>query len=100
MYQPMKRGRERAADLITKAGYERPHQAHGGHADFAEDAKMIKKAVAEHESHDHPGEKKTRIHLRDGGHAGGEMEHRRLDHRARGGVDHPQLPTRSGARQH
>lgn len=86
MYQPAKRGRERAADLIQRAGYGSVGgMAKGGHADAAEDAAMIKKAIGEHEAHDHPGQKKTRLSFKRGGFAEGGMAGQRLDQKSRGG---------------
>lgn len=85
MHQPMKRGRERAANLIESAGYGSVHKhlaAGGEHSDFAEDAKMIKSAFEQHDKQLHGG-KKTRLHFRDGGHAEGGMAEDRLDRRPR-----------------
>lgn len=84
MYAHPGKMRAKASDLIAKAGYERPHHAHGGHADFAADEKMIKTAIREHENQEHGG-KHSRISFKDGGHAEGGMAPARLDRKARGG---------------
>lgn len=62
---------------VRKAGY-----AAGG--DIAQDKKMIKKAVREHEGHEHGG-KHTALKLRAGGHVKGEQGKHRADKMARGG---------------
>lgn len=56
--------RKKARDVLRRAGYKS-----GGHlkGDEREDKAMIEKAIAQHESHDHKGEAKTRLHFRDGG---------------------------------
>ena len=51
--------------------------------DSKEDTAMVKKAVAQHEAHDHPGKSKTKLHLATGGVAE-DRAPARLD-RARGG---------------
>lgn len=45
------------------------HLAHGGESsmDVAEDKKLVAKAIREHEKHDHPGEKLTKLKLKAGG---------------------------------
>jgi hypothetical protein len=69
------------------------HMAGGGHVerggkamleramreDRKEDAAMVKKAVAQHESHDHPGKSKTKLHLATGGRAEDAKAPARLD---------------------
>lgn len=87
MLQPMKRGRERAAELIKRSGYGHVPKAEGGHADMAQDVKMIRTAVGEHEKNMHPGKKETRLHFRDGGLAEGGMAPKRLDRKSRDSKD-------------
>jgi len=53
-------------------------RADGGVSDKAEDTRMIKRAMGEHDAQLHPG-KHTRIKLRDGGMADGGASARRLD---------------------
>ena len=56
------------------------HHAHGGkHTDEAADKKLIAKAIAQHEAHEHKGEPKTKLHLKSGGHAEGKHKAKRLD---------------------
>lgn len=74
--------REKAHDMIARTGH---HLARGGHADAAEDAAMIRKAVHEHEAADHPGKPKTHIRFKAGGAVHGEAAHHHLGRRARGG---------------
>lgn len=59
---------------------------HGGRSDEAQDKKMVKRAMGEHNSQLHPG-KHTKLALKDGGAAEGHRGHHRLDRaaRARGG---------------
>lgn len=75
--------RKRARALLTKSGY-----AMGGHlskrADEIADKHEITEAVHEHEGNMHPGKKKTRLRLRDGGAAEGMMAHSRSDRKPRG----------------
>jgi hypothetical protein len=77
----------------------------GGAADEAQDRAMIKKAVREHESHDHPGKPKTKLKLKHGGEVEGHGGKRRLDRpgrkrRANGGkVDQgrdPEIDNKEG----
>ena len=62
-------------------------RAAGGSADEAQDARMIREGVHEHEGALHPGKPKTKLKLADGGCADGGRSHRRMDraHRAAGG---------------
>lgn len=77
----------RANELIERTGHKA--FARGGslraHDDAAEDAKMIGKAIAEHEAHDHPGKKKTKLKFASGGGIEGSAAHRHMGKRARGG---------------
>jgi len=92
VYQPIGKGRERAANLIERAGYGKPTMAEGGRQDFShmtskhpdetEDRALIKKMVG-----------KAKIRLRDGGLADGGMAPRRLDQRGRGGSKHGKAKT-------
>lgn len=70
-------GRERAKRIVEGAGYKVGHLGRGSDAEA--DMKMITKAVHEHETAMHPGRKKTRLQLADGGYAGGGMAPDRLD---------------------
>lgn len=60
----------------------------GKHADAMQDKQQIdeavRKGISEHEAHDHPGEKRTRVRLRDGGMADGMMPQDRADKAPRG----------------
>lgn len=46
----------------------------------------IKKAIGEHEKHDHPGKRKTKVKFAEGGGVEGKEPHERADKRARGGA--------------
>lgn len=72
----------RAEQHTKKAGYAR-----GGAVaeDEKNDRAMVKKAVAEHEEHDHKGEPRTKLRIKRGGKVDGKMPMQRLDKRARGG---------------
>lgn len=61
-------------------------RAMGGSIDEKEDKKLIAKAIGQHESHDHPGEKKTRLTLASGGLVDGNKAKARIDRRAMGGT--------------
>ncbi len=93
MFQPIRKGRERAADLIERSGYGRPRHARGGDSDYAQDVALVAKGVHAHERAMHPGRKETRLKLSSGGHAGGGMAPARLDKssRGRGKRDAPQV---------
>jgi hypothetical protein len=54
--------------------------------DDLKDKRTIKKAVRQHESHDHPGKPKTDLKLKRGGVAAGRAPEPRMDRRARGGA--------------
>ena len=73
----------------TKSAEERLHGSgyrRGGEvSDLAQDRKMVKKAVHEHEEHDHPGEKETKLKIKRGGRVAGAAPKHRADRRARGG---------------
>ena len=62
-------------------------RAGGGRTDEAQDARMIREGVHEHEGALHPGKPKTKLKLADGGCADGGRSHRRMDRarRAAGG---------------
>jgi hypothetical protein len=75
----------RAHAFINKTGHTfKTLGRHARHADAAEDAKMISRAVHEHERHDHPGEKLTKLKLADGGVAEGDAAKPRPDRGSRG----------------
>jgi len=64
-------------------------RAYGGEvSDRQQDEKMIKRAIGEHEAHDHKGEKKTKLHFASGGHVEGDEAPMRPDRqrRASGGA--------------
>lgn len=71
-------GKGRAQEILKSAGYK-----DGG--DVKQDKKLVEKAVHQHEAHDHKGEKKTKLKLKEGGHVKGEKTASRLDKMARGG---------------
>lgn len=54
-------------------------RSYGGHSDEAADRKMIAKAISQHESNDHAGKSKTKLHLASGGSVDGEMAAPRAD---------------------
>lgn len=95
-YQHEHHSKKRVRELLARTGHH--HGLHGGHfriggniaehADAAQDKREIDKAVRagieQHEAHDHPGEKKTRLRLRDGGMADGMMSEGRADKAPRG----------------
>lgn len=72
---------DKAHAMISRTGNK---MARGGHADFAEDAKMIKTAIREHEDHEHGG-KHTAIKFKSGGPVEGHEARKNLARRARGG---------------
>ncbi len=79
---------DRAHEALHRSGNKVPHRARGGatnHPDAREDAAMIRTAMAEHESHDHPGKPKTKLKFADGGGVDGERGVHHLGKRARGG---------------
>ena len=87
MYQPEGEGRARARRIISGAGYAcGGHFAKGGgiRADAAQDKLEITKAVHAHEGNMHPGMKKTRLGLADGGVAAGGAPPARSDRPSRG----------------
>lgn len=79
--------RKKARDVLTRSGYSA-----GGHLGRKSDEgegkheieESVKKGIAQHEAHDHKGEKRTRIHLRDGGVADGYASGGRPDKKPRG----------------
>lgn len=71
-------GRGRAKEVLKSAGYK-----DGG--GIKEEKELVKKAVRQHEKHDHKGKKPTNLKLKDGGHIKGEKSKDRLDKMARGG---------------
>ena len=82
MYQPEGEKRARARRIISGAGYKcGGHFAKGGgiRSDEAQDRLEITSAIHQHEGNMHPGEKKTRLKLADGGVAGGGMPMPRKD---------------------
>ncbi len=87
MYQPQGEKTDRVKRVVD------PEYKAGGmitaKSDHASDVNMITKAVHEHEAGMHPGQPKTRLHLRDGGYAGGGMAMPRSDQSRRGGKGHP-----------
>lgn len=71
----------RAENYARRSGYKRG----GAVSDEDQDRAMVKKAVAEHEEHDHKGEAKTKLRIKRGGRVEGKEPKTRLDKRARGG---------------
>lgn len=69
----------KARSLLSRTG----NSMAGG--DEKEDAAMIRKAVAEHESNMHMGQPKTSLHLKTGGAIDGDCAKPHLARRARGG---------------
>lgn len=79
--------RQKAHHMLSRAGYARGGAASGiGREDKAEDAAMVRKGVAEHESALHKGSPKTKLKLASGGAVSGHAAPQRLDKRARGGA--------------
>lgn len=71
---------EKARHLLRRSGYK----AGGAVSDDAEDKKLVKKGVRQHEANDHKGEKPTALKLKDGGGADGPSSyHHRLDRKGR-----------------
>lgn len=83
MYAHETAARKKARHTLTKAGY-----AVGGHLKHERDkvGKEIVDAVHEHESHMHPGKKKTAIKLKNGGYADSGSTPKRLDKGSRKGT--------------
>lgn len=75
-------GKGRAQEILKSAGYK---DGGGIKKDIQQDKNLVKKAVKQHEEHDHKGQKPTKLKLKDGGHIKGEKSHERLDKMARGG---------------
>ena len=77
--------KSKAHSMMRGAGYS-VKRASGGSSeahDVAQDKKLVKKAVAEHEEHDHKGEAKTKLKLKSGGIAAGEKSEHRPDKKSR-----------------
>jgi hypothetical protein len=75
-----------AQAMMHRTGYARGgalRQEEGRPA--LKDKRMVKKAVRQHETHDHKGEPKTDLKLKSGGDVEGDRAFPRLDQRARGG---------------
>ena len=71
-----------AHEKAHRHGSDKAKRVLGEKADKASDEAMMRRAVAEHEAHDHRGEPKTKLHLARGGRAKkveGEASHKRLD---------------------
>lgn len=73
-------GMDRAHKMLCNGGYKT-----GGDVTVGKVKKIAKRAVREHESHEHGG-KHTKLKLKTGGHVKGEMAAERPDRRARGGA--------------
>lgn len=85
-----------AEEHVKKAGY-----ASGGHvSDESQDRKMITKAVHEHEEHDHPGKKETKLKIKAGGKVHGMKPKERMDRRARGGETSEHKGGKKGGHTH
>lgn len=77
------------AHAETHSSYKREaHRSHmekterlamGGASDSAEDKAMVRKAIRQHETHDHPGKGHTALKLKDGGHVDGKHSKARMD---------------------
>jgi hypothetical protein len=92
------RTKERA---IADAAVKRSGYNSGGRlkqeeaSDEAKDKRMVKKAVHQHEKHDHKGQKPTDLKLKGGGEVKGKMAEKRLDKRARGGALTEPMPEKA-----
>lgn len=75
---------EKARHTMRRAGYK----VGGRVSDELQDKKMVEAGVHQHEAHDHKGEPKTKLKLKEGGHVGGMHTLRRLDKANRGGAMH------------
>jgi len=73
---------------MKSTGYAAGGKSAESHSDKMADEKMIKRAIAEHDSQLHPGHH-TRVTLKRGGFAEGGMAASRMDQRGRGGKKHP-----------
>ena len=62
--------RAKASEILSKHGYGKMKD-------------MVSKGISQHESHDHKGEKKTKLKLATGGAAKGEAPHNRMDRKPR-----------------
>ena len=62
--------RAKASEILSKHGYCKMKD-------------MVSKGISQHESHDHKGEKKTKLKLATGGAAKGEAPHNRMDRKPR-----------------
>ncbi len=86
-YQHETESRGRARALVARTGYGKTggHFKKGGStdSDYAQDVKLIRRAINEHDSQLHGG-KKTRLKLADGGSAEGSMAEPRSDRAPRG----------------
>ena len=77
-----------ARAIVDRAGYAR-----GGEVgDEKQDRRMVRSAVHQHESHDHPGKPETKLKLRGGGKVSGQPSAQRPDRRARGGGIDGEMP--------
>ena len=89
----------KAHNMLRDSGYSVKRAAGGSayseaHADVKQDKKLVQDAVNQHESHDHPGTKHTKLKLKSGGIASNERSHQRLDHKprlAKGGKPHTKI---------
>lgn len=86
---------KKARDLMDRTGYAGSHlhkpSAFSEKMEKAEIRKDVTKGVHDHESHDHPGTRKTDIKFKDGGFIPGRSPHHRADKKPRGGDIHIQV---------
>lgn len=71
-----------AENYLKGNGYKRGGRLNH-ETDAAQDSRMIKKAVGQHETHDHPGKPHTQLKLKRGGKVEGAQGEKRMDKRAR-----------------
>ena len=82
---PTRAEEQAEAEAYLKRGDYKRGGRLNNETDAMQDKRTIKKAVGQHEDHDHQGKPHTALKLKSGGEVNGEKSAPRMDKRARGG---------------